>query len=84
MIRDLVPRQGTRIVVLDGGDEGLAERAAAKLERMGYGNVAVMAGGSKAWAAAGFELFTGVNVPNKAFGELVEHRSETPQSPPPS
>ena len=78
MIRDLVPRRGTRIVVLDGGDEGLAERAAAKLERMGYGNVAVMAGGSKAWAAAGFELFTGVNVPSKAFGELVEHRCGTP------
>ena len=78
MIRDLVPRQGTRVVVLDGGDEHLAERAAAKLDRMGYGNVAVMAGGSKAWAAAGFELFTGVNVPSKAFGELVEHRSGTP------
>ena len=78
MIRDLVPRRGRAIVVLDGGDEGLAERAAAKLDRMGYANVAVMAGGSKAWAAAGFELFTGVNVPSKAFGELVEHRCDTP------
>jgi rhodanese-related sulfurtransferase len=82
MIRDLVPRKGTRIVVLDGGDDHpaghLAERAAAKLERMGYGNVAVMRGGSKEWAASGFELFTGVNVPSKAFGELVEHRSGTP------
>ena len=78
MIRDLVPRRGTRIVVLDGGDDHLTQRAAAKLERMGYGNVAVMAGGSKAWASAGFELFTGVNVPSKAFGELVEHRSGTP------
>jgi len=81
VIRDLVPRKQTRIVVLDGGDGGdggLAERAAAKLARMGYGNVAVMAGGSRAWAAAGFELFTGVNVPSKAFGELVEHRCGTP------
>jgi rhodanese-related sulfurtransferase len=82
MIRDLVPRKGTRIVVLDGGDDHpaghLAERAAAKLERMGYGNVAVMRGGSKEWAASGFELFTGVNVPSKAFGELVEHRCGTP------
>src|SRR5579885_3486126 len=43
MIRDLVPRRGTRVVVLDGGDDYLAERAAAKLDRMGYDNVAVMA-----------------------------------------
>jgi len=37
-----------------------------------------MAGGSRGWAAAGFELFTGINVPSKAFGELVEHRCKTP------
>ena len=78
LIRDLVPRQLTRIVVYDGGDENLANRAAAKLTRMGYRDVAVMAGGARGWAAAGYELFTGVNVPSKAFGELVEHRCETP------
>src|SRR3954451_11807258 len=64
MIRDLVPRRGTRIVVLDGGDDHLAghlaERAAAKLARMGYDNVAVRTGGSREWASGGFELFTGV------------------------
>src|SRR5215208_5929008 len=81
MIRDLVPRKLTRIVVYDGGDEGLAERAAAKLALMGYRDAAIMAGGSGAWAAAGFELFTGVNVPSKAFGELVEHRCGTPHIP---
>jgi len=78
MIRDLVPRMAARIVVYDGGDEGLAERAAAKLARMGYRDVAIMTGGAQGWAAAGCELFTGVNVPSKAFGELVEHRCETP------
>jgi rhodanese-related sulfurtransferase len=78
MIHPLVPRFGTRIIVLDGGDEGLAERAAAKLQAIGYRDVAVMAGGAKAWGAAGYELFTGVNVPSKAFGELVEHRCGTP------
>src|SRR5215204_4908063 len=78
MIRDLVPRKLTRIVVYDGGGEGLAERAAAKLALMGYRDLAIMAGGSGAWAAAGFELFTGVNVPSKAFGELVEHSCGTP------
>src|SRR5580692_1935029 len=81
MIRPLAPRFDTRIVVYDGGDGsdgGLAERAAAKLRGIGYRDVAVMAGGTRAWAAARFELFTGVNVPSKAFGELVEHRCGTP------
>ena len=78
LVRDLVPRTGTRIVVLDGGADGLAERAAAKLAAMGYPNVAVLQGGTAAWRAAGFELFTGVNVPSKAFGEVVEHRCGTP------
>jgi rhodanese-related sulfurtransferase len=81
-IRELVPRREARVVVYDGGrqaeDQGLALRAAARLARMGYRNVAVMAGGAAAWADAGFELFTGVNVPSKAFGELVEHRCGTP------
>src|SRR5438270_7277889 len=81
LIRDLVPRPLTRIIVYDGGDEGLAERAATKLALMGYRNLAVMAGGARGWAAAGYELFTGVNVPSKAFGELVEHRCETPHIP---
>ncbi len=78
MIRDLVPRRSTRIVVLDGGDEGLAERAAARLKAIGYGSVAVMEGGARGWEKAGFQLFTGVNVPSKAFGELVEHHCGTP------
>jgi rhodanese-related sulfurtransferase len=77
MIRPLVPRLATRIVVCDGG-EGLAARAAAKLRQIGYSDVAVMDGGMRAWAAAGFEVFTGVNVPSKAFGELVEHNCGTP------
>jgi rhodanese-related sulfurtransferase len=76
-IRALVPRPSTRIVVYDDG-EGLAERAAAKLAHFGYDNVSVMASGASAWAAAGYELFTGVNVPSKAFGEFVEHRCGTP------
>src|SRR6185295_15090209 len=31
-----------------------------------------------AWAKAGFELFSGVNVPSKAFGEHIEHACNTP------
>jgi len=73
----LVPRRATRIVLMDDND-GLAERAAAILRQNNYSNVAILAGGVAAWAAADFELFSGVNVPSKAFGEYIEHVSGTP------
>jgi len=82
MIDDLVPRRTAPIVVLDGGGEDLAERAAAKLAALGYSDVAILEGGCKAWKAAGGELFIGVNVPSKAFGEFVEHHYDTPRIPP--
>ncbi len=80
-IAALVPRRSVRMVVCDAG-EGLAEKAAAKLEQLGYGNVAVLEGGIRAWADAGLELFSGVNVPSKAFGEFIEHRCATPSISP--
>ena len=73
----LVPRRATRIVLCDDGD-GLVNRAALRLMRLGYRNLAVLAGGVKAWAAAGQELFSGIYVPSKAFGEVVEHEAKTP------
>ena len=73
----LVPRRATPIVLCDDND-GLAARAAAILTRNGYANVAMLKGGVDAWAAAGFELFSGVNVPSKAFGEFIEHAAGTP------
>lgn len=73
----LVPRRTTLTVLCDDGD-GRAERAAAILSRNGYSEVRILAGGVDAWAAAGFELFSGVNVPSKAFGEYVEHARGTP------
>ncbi len=73
----LVPRRATRIVLCDDGD-GLAERAAGILARNRYTDVRILAGGAAAWGAAGFELFSGVNVPSKAFGEYVEHANDTP------
>ena len=82
MIRDLVPRLAVPVVVLDGGEEGLAEKAAERLGSMGYTEVAVLDGGCAGWRAAGGELFSGVNVPSKAFGEFVEHRYDTPRIPP--
>jgi rhodanese-related sulfurtransferase len=73
----LVPRRGTRIVLCDDGD-GLIERGAEILRRSGYDNLFRLDGGIAAWAQAGLELFSGVNVPSKAFGEFVEHSSATP------
>ena len=73
----LVPRRSAPVVLCDGG-EGLAERGAGKLAALGYSDVRVLAGGAPAWRAAGHSLFTGLNVPSKAFGEFVEHEFGTP------
>jgi len=77
LIERLVPRRGTRIVLTDANEE-LAHRAASRLVRFGYRDIAVLRGGVGAWAAAGYELFSGVHVPSKAFGELVETQLGTP------
>jgi rhodanese-related sulfurtransferase len=74
----LVPRKDARIVLVDD-DHALAQRTAAVLRRHGYLNLTVLNGGVKAWGAAGGELFSGTNVPSKAFGELVEHANDTPR-----
>lgn len=73
-----VPRRTTRVVLCDD-DETLARRAAAAMHRFGYRNISMLRGGVGAWRAAGFELFSGINVPSKAFGEHVEHACETPR-----
>ena len=82
MIGDLVPRRSVPVVVLDGGGEGLAEQAAARLAELGYTDLSILEGGCAGWKAAGGELFSGVNVPSKAFGEFVEHHYDTPRMPP--
>ena len=72
-----VPCRGTRIVLCDDG-ESVAERAAALLAGRGYDNLWVLDGGLSAWALDGGALFSGMNVPGKAFGEVVEARCKTP------
>ncbi|MGA7778370.1 MAG: rhodanese-like domain-containing protein, partial [Paraburkholderia sp.] len=72
-----LPRRSVPIVVFDDG-EGLAERAARRLTELGYTDVSLLAGGLRGWAEAGGELFKDVNVPSKAFGELVESERHTP------
>jgi rhodanese-related sulfurtransferase len=73
----LVPRRAARVVLVDGG-EGLAGRAAQVLQRHGYTDLSVLEGGIRAWDEAGYMLFSGFNVPSKAFGEWVEHAGGTP------
>lgn len=82
MVGDLLPRRSVPLVLLDAGGEDLAERAAAKLAGLGYSDIALLEGGCAGWKAAGGELFSGVNVPSKAFGEFVEHHYDTPRVPP--
>jgi len=72
----LLPRRGARVVAVDDGG-GEAGRLARVLEGLGCGDVAVLDGGIAAWEKAGGELFSGVNVPSKAFGEWVEHHYGT-------
>jgi rhodanese-related sulfurtransferase len=73
----LVPRKTTRIVLSDDG-EGLSERAVRKLADLGYSHIEILAGGNSAWQAAGFELFSGMSVPTKAFGEWIAEECKTP------
>jgi rhodanese-related sulfurtransferase len=75
----LVPRKSARTVLCDDGEADVAQRAAQRLQALGYSDVAVLEGGTRAWGAAGYALFAGVNVPSKLFGELVEHEYHTPR-----
>jgi rhodanese-related sulfurtransferase len=74
----LVPRRSTRIVLVDGG-EGTADRAAVRLKELSYTSVVVLEGGNRAWKHAGYEIFSGMSVPGKAFGEWIALHYETPE-----
>jgi rhodanese-related sulfurtransferase len=76
-VLDLVPRLDAPVVLSDDGG-GLVERAEARLATLGYRNIARLEGGLEGWRTAGGELFIDVNVPSKAFGELVEQQRHTP------
>jgi rhodanese-related sulfurtransferase/predicted metal-dependent enzyme (double-stranded beta helix superfamily) len=75
----LAPRRGAPVVLVDDGDGALARRAARVLAHAGYRDIAILAGGLAAWREAGYEVFGGINVPSKAFGEFVEHHDRTPR-----
>ena len=76
----LAPNRHARLVLYDDGDEdGIAERGAERAAELGYDDVYLLDGGAPAWAAAGYTLYEGVNLPSKAFGELVELARHTPR-----
>ncbi|MEE5080631.1 rhodanese-related sulfurtransferase [Pseudomonas alliivorans] len=72
-----IPRRDTAVTLYDNG-EGLADIALQRLQALGYSDVKLLEGGLQGWREAGGELFIDVNVPSKAFGELVEHHRATP------
>ena len=75
--RELVPRYTTRTVLIDQ-DDGVASLAASAALALGYTDIYVLKGGVEAWHEAGFNLFKGVNLPSKTFGELLEIAQQTP------
>ncbi len=82
LVGDLLPRRSVPIVVYDGGPEGqerAAERASNRLQELGYADVSVLTGGIKGWKATGFELFSGLNVPSKTFGEYLLEERKPPE-----
>lgn len=80
LVGDLIPRSDTRIVIVDDSTQDeIGMKAAARLVVLGYRKVVLLEGGVEAWQSANLELFSGVNVPSKAFGEFVEHQYNTPR-----
>ena len=77
LIGQLVPRHSCPIVLLDDGD-GVSQKAARRLEALGYSELNVLEDGIAAWSAAGHPLFPSTNVPSKAFAEIIEHEYGTP------
>ncbi|ODR26449.1 rhodanese-like domain-containing protein [Mycolicibacterium porcinum] len=74
-----IPRLSTPVVVYDGGDGRLTERAAARLVALGYTDVRVLDGGLRAWADAGYKVQSGGDhVIGQAFGEWIEEVYQTP------
>jgi rhodanese-related sulfurtransferase len=75
----LVPRSSALIVVYDDSED-YTGRAVDRILSLGYTDVRILKGGLAAYARVG-EVFRDVNVPCKAFGELVEAIRHTPSLP---
>jgi len=79
MLPSRVPQRGCALVFCDADGKGEAPQALARARKWGYTDIRVLAGGNAGWKAAGLPLYSGMNVPSKAFGEAVEVRLHTPK-----
>lgn len=77
-VRRLAPNPEVRLVIYDQQGGAVVASVARRLQVLGYTRVHILDGGADGWQAAGLQLFAGVHVPSKAFGELVELTSHTP------
>ena len=75
----LAPRKNVRMVLVGEANDALSIKARQRLIDLGYIQVHILQGGVQAWQQAGYEVFAGVNLPSKAFGELAEHAFNTPR-----
>lgn len=78
-VQRLVPRKSVRLVLVGDDANELTARAAYRLEQLGYTDIYLLDGGIEQWKRAGYQVFAGVNLPSKAFGELAEHAFHTPR-----
>jgi len=78
MAEILLPNKSIHIVLMDN-DDAVSEKAKVRLGDIGYTSIAILKGGAKAWAKAGFTHYEGVNLPSKTLGELIEHVADTPR-----
>ena len=81
-IAELIPRLGTRMVLVGNEPADTYRRTQTALERLsrwGYSDLSVLADGTDGWRKAGFSLYSGVNTLSKAFGEYVETTCNTPR-----
>ena len=80
-IQELVPNKSVLIILFDHND-GLSEIVYEEVKNIGYNNVRILENGVFGWKKEGYELFDGINIPSKAFGEWVEEEYKTPHIKP--